>query len=82
MPKKNRGRSPLPGLTSKTAETIRAAASRNGHRFDYQIGQVIDVGERGISERFTNCSFTHMELVRLGKRYSFTEDDWRALGCR
>lgn len=82
MPKQKAGRKPPPGLTKKTAETIRAAAVRNGHRFDYQIGAVIDVGTRGISERFQNCSFSHTELVRLGKRYGFTEDDWRALGCR
>ena len=82
MPKVNAGRKPLPGLTEKTAETIRGAASRNGHRFDYQIGRVIDVGERGISERLNNGTFSHMEIVRLGKKYQFTEDEWRALGCR
>lgn len=82
MPKNKMGRSAPPGLTKKTAETIRAAAARNGHRFDYQIGEVIDVGSSGIANRLQNCSFSHTELVRLGKRYGFTEEEWRALGCR
>lgn len=82
MPKKKMGKQPLPGLTRKTAETIRAAAVRNGDRFDYQIGKVIGLNPSGIAARFQNCSFSHVELVRLGKRYGFTEDDWRALGCR
>ena len=82
MPKAKAGRMPPPGLTKRTAETIRAAADRKGHRFDHQIGEVIGLNPSGISARFKNCSFTHTELVKLGKRYEFTEDDWRALGCR
>lgn len=82
MPKKTLGTYPPPGLTKKTAETIRAAAVRKGDRFDYQIGEAIGLKPSGISTRFENCSFTHIELVKLGKRYEFTEDDWRALGCR
>lgn len=82
MPKKNLGRYAPPGLVRKTAETIRAAAGRNGHRFDYQIGKVIGVNPSGIAARFQNCSFSHTELVALNKKYHFTEDEWRALGCR
>lgn len=82
MPKKSLGRLAPPGLTKKTADTIRAAAGRNGDRFDYQIGKVIGLNPSGIAARFQKCSFTHTELVRLGKKYGFTEDDWRALGCR
>lgn len=82
MVKKKPGKLPPPGLTKRTADTIRSAGQRNGFRYDYQIGVLIGVDGAAISRRFKECSFSHTELVALNKKLRFTEEEWRALGCR
>lgn len=82
MPKIKQGKLPPPGLTKRTAETIRAAGQRNGFRYDYQIGGLIGIDGTAISRRFKECSFSHTEIVALNKKLRFTEEEWRALGCR
>lgn len=82
MPKLKQGKVAPPSLTKRTADTIRAAGQRNGFRYDYQLGDLIGVDKASISRRLKDCTFTHKEIVTLNKALQFTEEEWRALGCR